>query len=100
MVDTGTSDTAAAVGGGGAAEANTNVEGGSTSPTVTNGTENLAILGAPTAQITAENQTADGTGNPDTSTSMPSSLLPAALIGSILHHCWQGNSWPTSSPSK
>ena len=77
MVDTGTSDTAAAVGGGGATEANTSVEGSSTSRPVTSGSENSAILGAPAAEITAENQT-------DISTSMPSSLLPVALVGSIL----------------
>ena len=77
MVDTGTSDTAAAVGGGGATEANTSVEGGSTSRPVTSGSENSAILGAPAAEITAESQT-------DISTSMPSSLLPVALIGSIM----------------
>lgn len=82
MADAGTSDACAAVGGGESREANLNVEGGSDILFLTSGVETSDAAEPAAAEI------ADGgTGTADASTSMPSSssLLPAALVGSILN---------------
>ena len=72
------------------------IESDDNTPTPTNGAENSAILAAPTAEFAADENQADGTaateigtpgitaGTAATTAAVSQSLLPAALIGSIL----------------
>ena len=104
MADTGTSDAGAAVGGGESREANLNVEGGSESHFAISVAETSDVAEPAAAEIADKNQA-------DASTSMPSSssLLPAALVGSILNFMpykevrtalLAGKFRPASSPSR